>query len=105
MKYYKVICNRKVVDTISGDLRYIKYQLKHKVPLLCPESEAEGIIADSGNIYHISSCLPFPVNEFPSATIEEITKSEYEQLVRLCHKTAEEIMEDIMMDLIKRGVI
>lgn len=105
MKYYKVICNRKTVDTIAGDFRFVKYQLKHKIVLLCPENEAEGIIADSGNIYHTSSCLPFPINDYPTASIEEITKAEYEQLYRLCNKTAEEIMEDFMTDLIKRGVI
>lgn len=105
MKYYKIIHNKKVVDIVSGNLRYVKYQKKHRLLLLCDESEAQGILSDSDNCYHTYSLLPFPVDIFPSATLEEITKSEYEQLSRRCLKSVEEINEELILDLMERGVL
>lgn len=105
MKYYKVIHNQKIVDIISGDLKYVKYQTKHKVLLLCDITEAQGIISDSNNCYHLYSLLPFPVDVFPTATIEEITKSEYDTLTRLHLKTPEQITEELIEELMKRGVL
>lgn len=105
MKYYKVIHNQKVIDVISGDLRYVKYQLKHKIPLLCDVSEAQGILSDSNNCYHTRELLPFPVDEFPTVTIEEITKAEYEQLCRCCLKSVEEINAELISELIERGIL
>lgn len=103
--YYKVIHNQKTIDLISGKLQYVKYQLKHKVLLLCEEKDAQGVLADSGKCYHLVTCLPFPCDEFPTVTIEEISEHEYEQLSRLCLKTPEEIAEEIILELMGRGVL
>lgn len=103
--YYKVIYNQKVIDVLDK-LQYCKYQLKHRVLLLCDESEAQGILSSSGETaYHISTTLPFPTDIFPTVTIEEIAYPEYEQLSRLCLKTPEQIMEEVVMELIERGVL
>ena len=102
--YYKVIQNQKVIDVLDS-LRYVKYQLKHRILLLCDMAEAQGVLSSKGNTaYHTSEYLPFPCDDFPTVTIEEITKEEYESLARLHLRTPEEIAQEIIMDLMKRGV-
>lgn len=103
--YYKVIQNQKVIDVLDS-LRYVKYQLKHRILLLCDnKAEAQGVLSSSGNTaYHTSEYLPFPCDDFPTVTLEEITKEEYESLARLHLRTPEEIAQEIIMDLMKRGV-
>lgn len=102
--YYKVIQNQKVIDVLDS-LRYVKYQLKHRILLLCKEAEAQGVLSSNGNTaYHTSEYLPFPCDDFLTVTIEEITKEEYDSLARLHLKTPEEIAQEIIMDLMNRGV-
>lgn len=105
MSYYQVIYNRKVIDVLDR-LVYCKLQLKHKVLLLCQEKEAQGILSsDCSSAYHTSELLPFPVSDYPTVTIEEITKTEYDRLKDLNFKTADEIREDLITELIERGIL
>lgn len=102
--YYKVIQNQRTIDILDS-LRYVKYQLKHKTLLLCDKKEACGVLSSNGSTaYHTSEYLPFPCDDFATVTIEEITKSEYDSLARLHLKTPEEIAQEIIADLIGRGV-
>lgn len=103
--YYKVIQNQKVIDILDC-LRFVKYQLKHRTLLLCDEAQAQGVLSSDGTTaYHTSANLPFPCDIFPTVTIEEITKAEYNSLARLHLKTPEEIAQEIIVDLIERGVL
>lgn len=102
--YYKVIQNQKTIDILDS-LKYVKYQLKHKTLLLCDKKEACGVLSSNGTTaYHTSEYLSFPCDDFQTVTIEEITKSEYDSLARLHLKTPEEIAQEIIMDLMERGV-
>ncbi len=103
--YYKVIHNKKVIDVLDS-LQFCKYQLKHKTLLLCDEKDAQGILSSSGDTaYHIPTCLPFPVDIFPTVSLKEITKSEYDSFTRLHLKTAEQITEELIVELMERGVL
>lgn len=105
MAYYKVIHNKNIIDTVSGDLRYVKFQTKHRILLLCDESEAQGFLGDSENCYHTSSLLPFPVDTFATVTLEEITQAEYESLRRTNLMSADEIRMELLQELLERGVL
>lgn len=103
--FYKVIYNKRVVDVLDR-LVYCKYQLKHKILVSCNQKEAQGILSSDGDsAYHTSDCLPFPVDSYPTVTVEEITDAEYKTLSRSLIKTPEEIAEELMLDLIKRGAL
>lgn len=105
MNYFKVIHNREIVDVLDK-LVYCKFQLKHKVLLLCSEKEAQGILSSDGtSAYHIPECLPFPVSEYPTVTIEEITKAEYDRLKDMSFKTADELREELIIELVERGIL
>lgn len=105
MKYYQVIHNKKVID-ILDNLSYCKFQLKHKLLLLCNKDEAQGILSSDGTYaYHMSEYLPFPVSDYPTVTIEEITKTEYDKLKNMDFKTADEIREDMIVELLERGIL
>lgn len=102
--YYKVIQNQKVIDILDS-LKYVKFQLKHRTLLLCDISEAQGVLSSSGDTaYHTSECLAFPCDDFPTVTIEEITKTEYDNLARLHLRSPEEIAQELLLDLMSRGV-
>lgn len=107
MVYYKVLNNNgNVIDLVSGNrLLYVKYQEKHSILLLCDEREAMGIVSDTGKCYHLVTCLPFPNDDYPTASIERITEAEYEQLQRCNFMTADEIRSDLIKELIKRGIL
>lgn len=103
--YYKVIYNKRTVDILDS-LKYCKFQLKHKILLLCDKEEAQGILSSDGtSAYHTVECLAFPVDTYPTVTIEEITKAEYDSLARLHLKTPEEIVEEVLLDLMNRGAV
>lgn len=106
MHYYKVIKNQNVIDIYSGDkFRYVKYQPKHKVLLLCNITEAMGFLSDSGKCYHLNSLLPFPNDLYPTVEIVEITEIEYEQLKKNSLMTSDEIREDLLAELMERGML
>lgn len=102
--YYKVIFNKKVIDVLDK-IQYCKYQLKHRVLLLCDESEAQGILSSSGDTaYHIPTTQPFPTDIFPTVSLEEISYNEYKFLSNSHLKTPDEIRQDLIKELIERGV-
>lgn len=106
MHYYQILRNGVIIDTYSGvKLTYVKYQEKHRTLLLCNQTDAEGIIADSGKCYHINTLLPFPVDDYLTADIEEISEIEYERLKERDLKTADEIRADLLNELIERGAL
>ena len=103
--YYKVIRNAKVIDVLDK-LTFVKYQIKHRVLLLCDESEAQGVLSSDGkDAYHLNTLNKFPVDNFRSATLEEIDRIEYEQLKNMKLKTVEEVTEAVLLELMERGVI
>ena len=106
MAYYKVIYKQRVIDVLS-ELRYVRYQLKHKVLLFCDYKDAEGILSsDNQTAYHTYEVpKKFPVDKFPTVTLEEITEAEYNQLIRLHGMTPEQIIDDYTAQLIEMGVI
>ena len=106
MAYYKVIYKQRVIDVLS-ELRYVRYQLKHKHLLLCDFEDAEGILSsDSLTAYHTYE-VPnkFPVDIFPTVSLEEITEIEYNRMVHLQGMTPEQIIDDYTAQLIEMGVI
>lgn len=106
MHYYRILRNGSVIDTYSGvNLTYVKYQKKHNTLLLCNQADAEGIVADSGKCYHINTLLPFPVDDYLTVMIEEISEIEYERLKDQNMKTADEIRADLLSELIERGAL
>ena len=103
--YYKVILNKNVIDVLDC-LYYVKYQLKHKTLLYCEKQEAQGILSSNGTTaYHTSELLPFPVDLFPTVSIEPITKSEYDRLARLHLKSPEQIAEEVIQEMMERGML
>jgi hypothetical protein len=106
MHYYKILKDQKVIDLASGkSLMYVTYQQKHKILLMCEEVDAMGIISDSDKCYHLKSCLPFPVDDYPTVDVEEITEIEYEQLRDNNLVTADEARMQLLAELMERGVL
>ena len=106
MAYYKVIYKQRTIDVLD-ELRYVKYQLKHKILLLCPIEEAEGVLSsDMETAYHTYD-VPhkFPVDKYPTVTLEEITEAEYNQLKRLHMMTPEQIIDDYTLKLMEAGIL
>lgn len=103
--FYKVIRNRNVIDVLSS-IRYVQFQLKHKILLLCDEEQAQGILSSDGNsAYHLSSLDPFPIDLFPTVTLEEITEHEYNQLKMAHCMSPEEIIDQYTASLFEMGVL
>ena len=98
--FYKVIRNRNVIDVLSS-IRYVQFQLKHKILLLCDEEQAQGILSSDGNsAYHLSSLEPFPVDSFPT-----VTEHEYNQLKMAHCMSPEEIIDQYTASLFEMGVL
>lgn len=105
MSYYKVLHNNKVIDVLDK-LQFCKFQLKHKTLILCNEKEAQGILSSSGDsAYHLSTNLKFETDIYKTVTLEEIDESEYKRLKLYNLSTPEEMMEQIILELIDRGVL
>ena len=106
MTYYKVIYKKRVIDVLAG-LKYVKYQLKHQILLLCPVEEAEGVLSsDCETAYHTYDVPKnFPVDIFPTVTLEEITEIEYKRLVRNHLMSPEEIIDDYTQSLLEAGIL
>lgn len=103
--FYKVLKNDKVIDVLDK-LVYLKYQPKHKVMLICDESEAQAILSsDACTIWHEASQYNIPIDGYDTVSLKEIDKHEYEQLKALNGKTPNEIIDYYTLLLIKEGVI
>lgn len=103
--YYKVLYNKKVIDVLNK-LQFCRFQLKHKILVLCDEKDAQGILSSNGETcYHTSGQLPIESNEFKTVTLEEIDEQEYKRLKLYNLSTPEEMAEQIILELIERGVM
>jgi len=103
--FYKVLKNGRVIDVLD-QLVFLKYQPKHKLMVLCDESEAQAILSsDKNSIWHEATLYNIPVNGYDTVTLEEIDEYEYNQLKILNLKTPEEIIDAFMESLIEDEVI
>lgn len=75
--FYKVTKNENVIDVLQS-IRYVKYQKKHDILLLCDIKEAEAILSSNGKYgWHIAGLYNFaPDNN--TYDIKEIPKYEYD---------------------------
>ena len=105
MHYYKILKDQKVIDLASGNLQYVRYDLRHDVHVLCKEEEAMGIMSDSDKCYHLKTLLPFLTDDIPTADIEEITEIEYDQLKAGNLVTPDEARMSLLAELMERGVL
>lgn len=108
IKYFKIIWNRNVIDLLHYDElvgpTYIKFQEVHGIPLRCGKVDAQGFLSDYDKIYNTSDLLPFPSsNMYPTVTLEEISENEYNGIKSKDFKTAQQIREDFLMELLERG--
>ena len=99
--------SRKVIDLFSGEkLVYVKYQPKHQILLLTDETEAMGIMLDYDKCYHLETLLPFPDDcHYITAKIEEIAEIEYDDLRENLLQSADDILENLLVELMERGVL
>lgn len=103
--YYKVLYNKKIIDVLDK-LQFCRYQLKHKILVLCAEKDAQGILSSTGETcYHTSGQLPIESDEFKTVTLEEIDEQEYKRLKLYNFSTPEEMAERIILELMERGVM
>lgn len=105
--YYKVLKNNKVIDVLDR-LIYLKWQPKHKIMVLSDENEAQAILSsDSNTIWHEKTLYKVPADEPKFETVElvEIDKFEFEQLKMLNGKTAEQIVDEVILYLINNSII
>ena len=108
MKYFKIIWNRNVIDLLHYDDNtgptYVKFQEVHGIPLRCRKAEAQGFMSDNEKIYNTSDLLPFPVDGlYLTVSLEEISEIEYEQIKNMNFKTAQQIRDDFLLELLERG--
>lgn len=103
--FYKVIKDGRVIDVLDT-LVFLKYQPKHKIMVLCAESDAQAILSsDKEHIWHESTLYRIPVDGYDTVTIEQVDVYEYNRLKALNGKTPEEIIDAYTLSLIKEGVI
>lgn len=103
--YYKVLKNNKVIDVLDK-LIYLKYQPKHKIMVICNESEAQAILSsDNNTIWHETSLYKIPVAGFDTIELEEIDEYEYRTLKMLNLKTPTEIVDEFVLLLLEEGVL
>lgn len=89
--YYKIIADNKIVGVVtSSNMR--RFQLKHKILLICDEQEAQYVQIDD-KLYRDDWLVPVTTDlvEYESAQIINIPKSEYDILYESM-KTGEEIV-------------
>lgn len=108
IKYFKIVWNRNAIDVLHYEENigptYVKFQEVHGIPLRCLEKDAQGILSDNEKIYHTSNLLPFPSdNMYLSVTLEEIDENEYNRIVDLNFKTAQDIRNELLLEMLERG--
>lgn len=103
--FWKVIKNNKVIDVLD-QLIYMKYQPKHKVMVLCDESEAQAILSsDKNTIWHEVTMYRIPVQGYETVRIQEIDKHEYKQLKMLDLSSPQAIIDAFVLELLEDGII
>lgn len=103
--YYKVLKNGRVIDVLDH-LIFVKYQFKHNIMVLCDKSEAQAIVSSDGTyIWHIDGLYNIPVDGYDTVTLKKIDVYEYNQLKMLNLKTPEEIIDNVVLYMIKSQII
>lgn len=103
--FYKVIKDEKIIDVLNK-LVFLKYEPRHKIMVLCSESEAQAILSsDQDYIWHEETMYKVPVDGYDTVSLVEIDEYEYRRLKMLNGKTAEEIIDAYTLTLIEEGVI
>lgn len=103
--YFKVMKDGKVIDVLD-EVFFIKYQLKHGIPVICDENEAQGIISsDKDTIWHEETMYRMPVDKYDTVRLEKIDEYEYKQLKALNGKTPQEIIDEFVLELITEGIL
>ena len=103
--YYKVLKDNKVIDVLDY-IVYLKWQPKHKIMVLCGESDAQAILSsDKKMIWHEDTLYDVPVDGYDTVHIEKIDEYEYKQLKMLNLKTPEEIIDAFVLSLLEGNII
>lgn len=103
--FFKVIKNNKIIDLVQNP-KYIKYQKKHNVMLLCDENEAEGIVSSDGNHYwHVEGFPTMKNISVQTVSLVEIDEYEFNQLKILNGRTIEEILDAYTLSLVEGGIL
>lgn len=102
--YYKVLKNGRVIDVLDH-LTFVKYQAKHGIMIACPCTEAQAIVSsDERYFWHVKGLYRAP-EEYDTVELVEIDKYEYESLKVLNMKSPEQIVDELVLSMIKDGVI
>ena len=65
-----------------------------------------GIMLDYDKCYHLETLLPFPDDcHYITAKIEEIAEIEYDDLRENSLQSADDILENLLVELMERGVL
>ena len=103
--YYKVIKNDKVIDVLDH-LSFVKYYDKHKIMIVCDQSEAQAIVSSDGEyIWHVVGLYSIPTTGYDTVELEKIDEYEYKQLKILNMHTPQEIIDEFVLSLIDGGVL
>lgn len=103
--YYKVLKNNKVIDVLDN-LIYLKWEPKHKIMVLSGIDDAQAILSSGkDDIWHVKGFYNVPVEGYETVELVEIDKFEYSQLKMLNGRTAEQIADELILDLINNGII
>lgn len=103
--YYKVLKDDRVIDVLDH-LTFVKYQEKHGIMIACPRTEAQAIVSsDEKYFWHVKGLYRIPVEGYDVVSIEPIDKYEFESLKMLNLKSAEEIIDEFVLSMLKDGVI
>lgn len=103
--YYKVLKNNRVIDVLDH-LTFVKYQAKHGIMIACPRTEAQAIVSsDEKYFWHVKGLYKVPVDGYDTIELQEIDRYEYESLKVLNMKTPEQIVDELVLSMIKDGVI
>ena len=103
--YYKVLKDGKVIDVLDR-LIFVKYLPKSGIMVLCPQSEAQGIMSSAGEYFwHVVGLYGIPADGYDTVELIEVDKYEYEQLKTLNYKTPEEIIDAYTLYLLEGGIL
>lgn len=99
--YYKVVKDDMVLDVLD-EIRYVKYQKKHGIFLICEQKEAVGIYSSNGeNVWHLPGLNNIPVEGYDTAELVEIDFAEYKHRKQFNGQTVDEILDSYTALLIK----
>lgn len=91
--YYKVVKDGVVLDVLD-EVRYVKYQNKHGIFLVCHPKEGQGIYSsDCKTVWHLPGLSAIPAEGYETVELVEIGLGEYERRKNFNGQTADEIID------------